>query len=108
MGKPDTRHLDRQIRETTRKLDAARQRQMWPLNGRERRAILAAMTSVSVKVARHKSTDRDVTKADQAWESAATRLQAEITALETERQNAVNAAAAEKAAKTAKKSSGWW
>ncbi|WP_409236716.1 hypothetical protein [Streptomyces sp. PA5.6] len=108
MGKPDTRHLDRQIRETTRKLDAARQRQMWPLNGRERRAILAAATSGSAKVLRHKSTTRAEEQAATAWESAATRLQAEITALETERQNVVNAAAAEKAAKTAKKSSGWW
>ncbi|MFD4977260.1 hypothetical protein [Streptomyces sp. NPDC058424] len=42
---------------------------------------------------------------ESAWLSAETRLIAEITALQTERQRIVTEAAA---AKSAKKSSGWW
>ncbi|MEU4999406.1 hypothetical protein [Streptomyces sp. NPDC021622] len=105
MGKPDTRRLDREIRVTTRKLEAARERQLWPLTGRERRALLSAAASGSMKVARHKSGDRDEERADTAWDAAVTRLQAEITALQSERQRVVNEAAT---AKAAKKSSGWW
>ncbi|MFH8219839.1 hypothetical protein ACH4C2_11210 [Streptomyces sp. NPDC018057] len=105
MGKPDTRRLDRAIRETTRKLEAVRQKELWPLDGRERRAILGAMAGGSVSVLRGRSTDRADHRLETAWSSAETRLVAEITALQTERQRIVNEAAA---AKSAKKSSGWW
>ncbi|MGB8939263.1 MAG: hypothetical protein WCD21_03335 [Streptomyces sp.] len=105
MGKPDTRRIDREIRATTRKLEAAQGRQMWPLTGRERRAILAACASGSVKVARGKSGSRSQENADTAWNAATTRLTAEITALQAERQRVVNEDAK---AKAAKKSSGWW
>ncbi|MEV6757361.1 hypothetical protein [Streptomyces sp. NPDC051214] len=105
MAKPDTRRIDRAIREANRKLEAAQQRQMWPLTGPERRAILAAATSGSIKVARGKSGDRSAEKADTAWNAATTRLTAEITALQVERQRVVNEDAK---AKAAKKSSGWW
>ncbi|MEU5092117.1 hypothetical protein [Streptomyces sp. NPDC021356] len=105
MGKPDTRRLDRAIRETTRKLDAVRQKELWPLDGRERRTILAAMAGGSYSVLRGRSTDRADRRLETAWTSAETRLIAEITALQTERQRIVNEAAA---AKSAKKSTGWW
>ncbi|CAM5665055.1 hypothetical protein SALBM135S_00117 [Streptomyces alboniger] len=105
MGKPDTRRLDREIQATTRKLEAVQQRQMWPLNSRERRAILAAITTSSVKVVRHKSTDREENRADTAWSAAEMRLNAEILALQNERQRIVNETAT---AKAAKKSAGWW
>ncbi|MEU1130841.1 hypothetical protein ABZ383_13430 [Streptomyces sp. NPDC005900] len=105
MGKPDTRRLDREIQQTTRKLEAARQRQLWPLDGRERRAVLAAAASGSVAVVRHKSTDRADNKADTTWSAAEARLNAEIIALQTERQRIVGENAQ---AKAAKKSSGWW
>ncbi|MEV5438718.1 hypothetical protein AB0K80_22310 [Streptomyces sp. NPDC052682] len=105
MGKPDTRRLDRAIREATRKLDAVREREMWPLNGSERRAIVAAMAGGSYRVLRGRSTDRADRRLESAWSAAETRLIAEITALHTERQRVVNEAAA---AKSAKKSSGWW
>ncbi|MFJ4552789.1 hypothetical protein ACIP4X_26920 [Streptomyces sp. NPDC088817] len=105
MGKPDTRRLDRAIQETNRKLDAVREREMWPLDGRERRAILAAMAGGSYRVARGRSTGRADRRLETTWNAAETRLTAEITALETERQRVVNEAAA---AKAAKKSSGWW
>ncbi|WP_447038928.1 hypothetical protein [Streptomyces sp. DSM 118878] len=105
MGKPDTRRLDREIQQTARKLTAVQNREMWPLDGRERRAILSAVASSSVKVVRHKSTARDESKADTAWSAAEMRLNAEIIALQAERQRIVNENAK---AKAAKKSSGWW
>ncbi|ATL29397.1 hypothetical protein [Streptomyces formicae] len=108
MGTPDTNRIDRDIRTTKRKLEAARKREMWALNGRERRAILSAVASGSAKVVRHKSTSGPDAKGEQTWESAAIRLQAEVGALEIERAEAVKRAAADKAAKKAKKSSGWW
>ncbi|MEU6825742.1 hypothetical protein ABZ921_34450 [Streptomyces atriruber] len=108
MGTPDTNRIDREIRTTQRKLEEAQRREMSALNGRERRAILAAATSGSAKVVRHKSTSRVEEKAAATWESAQIRLQAEINALQVERDEAVKRAAADKAAKKAAKSSGWW
>ncbi|MEV0120655.1 hypothetical protein AB0I16_03720 [Streptomyces sp. NPDC050703] len=105
MGKPDTRRLDREIQAATRKLEAVQQRQMWPLDGRERRAILSVVASSSVKVVRHKSTTREENRADTVWSAAEMRLNAEIIALQAERQRIVNENAK---AKAAKKSSGWW
>ncbi|MEU0601393.1 hypothetical protein ABZ484_24585 [Streptomyces sp. NPDC006393] len=105
MGKPDTRRIDRAIRETNRKLAAVREKEMWPLDGRERRAIIAAMAGGSYRVLRGRSTDRADRRLESAWSAAETRLIAEITALQSERQRIVTEAAA---AKAAKKSSGWW
>ncbi|MFF3513905.1 hypothetical protein [Streptomyces sp. NPDC002573] len=105
MGKPDTRRLDREIRQANRKLEAVREREMWPLNGSERRAILGALAGGTYRIARGRSTDRADRRLESAWMAAETRLIAEITALHTERQRVVNEAAA---AKAAKKSSGWW
>ncbi|WP_055702885.1 hypothetical protein [Streptomyces silaceus] len=105
MGKPDTRRLDRAIQQANRKLAAVQNREMWPLDGRERRALLSAMASGSASVVRHKSTSRADTRADTAWSAAETRLIAEIAALQAERQRIVTENAQ---AKAAKKSSGWW
>jgi hypothetical protein len=105
MGKPDTRRLDRELSLAERKLEAVREREMWPLEGRERRAIVAAMASGSVRVVRGRDTDRADRKLEQTWSGAETRLTVEITALQSERQRVVTEAAA---AKAAKKSSGWW
>ncbi|UXY20754.1 hypothetical protein N8I84_20150 [Streptomyces cynarae] len=105
MGKPDTRRLDREIRQANRKLEAVREREMWPLNGYERGAILAALAGGTYRIARGRSTDRADRRLESAWMAAETRLIAEITALHTERQRVVNEAAT---AKAAKKSSGWW
>ncbi|MFJ2017143.1 hypothetical protein [Streptomyces nodosus] len=105
MGKPDTRRLDREIRLANRKLEAVREREMWPLNGSERRAIFAAMAGGSYRVVRGRSTDRADRRLETAWSGAETRLIAEITAMQTERQRIVTEAAA---ARSAKKSSGWW
>ncbi|MFJ3807935.1 hypothetical protein ACIPWE_16465 [Streptomyces sp. NPDC090073] len=105
MGKPDTRRLDKAIQQTSRKLDAVRSREMWPLDGRERRAVLGALTSGSYRVVRGSSPGRAERKIETAWQSAETRLVAEIAALQAERQRVVNDAARTKAAK---KSSSWW
>ena len=105
MGKPDTRRLDREIQQTNRKLEAVCNREMWPLDGRERRAVLGALASGSYRVVRGNSPARADCRLDTAWQSAETRLVAEIAALHTERQRVVNEAAT---AKAAKKSSRWW
>ncbi|MFJ3806796.1 hypothetical protein ACIPWE_10580 [Streptomyces sp. NPDC090073] len=105
MAKPDTRRLDKAIQQTTRKLSAVRQREMWPLDGRERRAVLGAVATGSYRVVRGNSPGRAERKIETAWQSAETRLVAEISALQAERQRVVNDAAKTKAAK---KSSGWW
>ncbi|MCF3129850.1 hypothetical protein [Streptomyces olivochromogenes] len=105
MGKPDTRRLDKTIQQNERKLKAVRNREMWPLDGRERRAILRAAAGGSYKTLRGRSTDRADRRLESAWLSAETRLIAEITALQTERQRVVREVAT---AKAAKKSSGWW
>ncbi|MEV5802584.1 hypothetical protein [Streptomyces collinus] len=105
MGKPDTRRLDRAIRETTRKLDAVRDREMWPLDGRERRAVLGALATGSYRVVRGNSPARAERKLDTAWQSAETRLVAEIAALQAERRQIVSEAAT---AKATKKPSRWW
>ncbi|MFJ2764884.1 hypothetical protein [Streptomyces prasinus] len=105
MGKPDTRRLDREIRQANRKLDAVRKRELWPLDGRERRAIAGAAVGGGYRLHRGESTGRAERAIDTAWQAAETRLIAEITALQTERQRIVTEAAT---AKAGKKSSGWW
>ncbi|WP_153813469.1 hypothetical protein [Streptomyces sp. SUK 48] len=105
MGKPDTRRLDKAIREAERKLEAVRNREVWPLDGRERRAVLGAVASGAYSLHRGNGTARADRTLDSTWQSAETRLVAEITALQVERQRVVNEAAADRAAK---KSSGWW
>ncbi|WP_427165964.1 hypothetical protein ACQF4J_16635 [Streptomyces sp. C1-1] len=105
MAKPNTSRLDREIRQTERKLEAVGKGEMWPLTGQERRAVLRGLAGGSYKVARGKSPARAERKLDTLWQSVQTRLTAELTALQTERQRIVNEAAA---AKAAKKSSGWW
>lgn len=105
MGKPDTRRLDRAIAQANRKLAAVRERELWPLDGRERRAVMGAAARGGYRLHRGGSTGRAETAMDTAWQAAETRLTAEITALQTERQRIVTEAAKGKAAK---KSSGWW
>ncbi|MEU6611206.1 hypothetical protein ABZ922_40315 [Streptomyces shenzhenensis] len=105
MGKPDTRRLDKAIRETTRKLEAVRNREMWPLDGRERRTVIAAAASGTYRITRGRSTGSAEQRIDAAWSAAETRLTAEITALQMERARIVTENAK---AKAAKKSSGWW
>ncbi len=105
MGKPDTRRLDREIRKTTNKLEAVRRGELWPLNGRERRAMARALTSGSYRAARGRSTGRAEDQMDSTGSAAEMRLNAELTALHGERQRLITEAARTKAQK---KSSGWF
>ncbi|MEU8847897.1 hypothetical protein AB0C70_16985 [Streptomyces sp. NPDC048564] len=105
MPKPNTRRLDREIQQTTRKLEAAKKGEMWPLTGAEKRAIVRALAGGSYKVVRGKSTGRAERKLETLWTSVQTRLKSELTALQTERQRVVNEATA---ANAAKKQSIWW
>jgi septal ring factor EnvC (AmiA/AmiB activator) len=105
MSKPNTRRLDKEIRLTERKLEAVRNEEMWPLTSSERRQVMSALVGGSYRTLRSKSTSRAERKLETTWQSVQTRLIAELTALQTERQRIVNEAAT---AKAAKKSSGWW
>ncbi|MEV5147629.1 hypothetical protein AB0L14_25335 [Streptomyces sp. NPDC052727] len=105
MGKPDTRRLDKEIQRNERKLTAVQNRELWPLDGRERRAVLGAAVSGARSLHRGNGTARADRRMDTAWQSAETRLLTEIAALKAERQRIVTEAAT---AKAAKKSSGWW
>ncbi|MGI5195562.1 hypothetical protein ACQEVY_18240 [Streptomyces sp. CA-288835] len=105
MAKPNTRRLDREIELTTRKLEAVRKGEMWPLTGAERRRVLTALAGGSYRVLRGKSTARAERQEEQVATAAETRLIAELAALQGERQRLITEAAR---AKAAKKSSGWW
>ncbi|MFE9612751.1 hypothetical protein [Streptomyces sp. NPDC006012] len=86
-------------------MEAVQNREMWPLDGRERRAVLGALASGSYRITRGDSPARAERKIETAWQSAETRLIAEIVALQAERQRIVHEAAT---ANASKKSSGWW
>jgi hypothetical protein len=105
MSKPNTRRLDKEIKLTERKLEAVRNEEMWPLTSSERRQVMGALVGGSYRVLRSKNPGRAERKLESMWQSVQTRLIAELTALQTERQRIVNEAAT---AKAAKKSSGWW
>ncbi|MGC9541115.1 hypothetical protein [Streptomyces sp. UG1] len=105
MAKPNTRRVDREIRQAERRLEAVRKQEMWPLTGRERRQVVSALAGGSVRVVQGKSPGRAERKLETLWQSVLNRLTTELSALQTERQRIVNEAAT---AKAAKKSSSWW
>ncbi|MFD5736534.1 hypothetical protein ACFWIY_27550 [Streptomyces sioyaensis] len=105
MGNSDLRRLDREIRTTEKKLEAVRRGELWPMNGRERRAMTRALASGSYRAARGRSTGRAEEQIDSTGSAAETRLNAELTALHGERQRLITDAARSKAKK---KSSGWF
>ncbi|WP_103545993.1 hypothetical protein [Streptomyces sp. SM1] len=105
MSNADLRRLDREIRVTTKKLEAVRRGELWPLNGRERRAMARAVTGGAYRVVRGRSTGRAEERIESTESAAETRLTAELSALHGERQRIVTETARTKAAK---KSSGWW
>ncbi|MCX4590872.1 hypothetical protein OG819_14230 [Streptomyces sp. NBC_01549] len=105
MGKPDTRRLDREIQRTTKKLEAVRRGEWWPLTGRERLAMTRAMAGGARSVHRGRSTTGAEDRMDSIGSAVEMRLNAELTALHGEKQRLITEAAR---AKAAKKSSGWW
>ncbi|MFD5569659.1 hypothetical protein [Streptomyces cadmiisoli] len=105
MRNADIRRLDREIVATTKKLEAVRRGEWWPLNGSERRAMARALASGAYKTARGRSAGRAEQRMDTTGNAAEIRLNAELTALHAERQRLTTEAAR---AKAAKKASGWW
>ncbi|MGW2417110.1 hypothetical protein ACWCV5_33840 [Streptomyces tubercidicus] len=105
MGNSDLRRLDREIQATTKKLEAVRRGESWPLNGSERRAMARALAGGSYRAARGRSTGRAEEQIDSLGSAAEMRLTAELTALHGERQRLITEAAR---AKAQKKSSGWF
>ncbi|MFF0016102.1 hypothetical protein [Streptomyces sp. NPDC005374] len=105
MSRPNTRHLDREIALTERKLEAVRNEELWPLTGSERRQVLGALASGSYRTLRSKSTGRAERTLDRVRESVLNRLNAELAAFQKERGRLVAEAAT---AKAVKKSSSWW
>ncbi|MFE1770041.1 hypothetical protein [Streptomyces sp. NPDC059008] len=105
MGNSDLRRLNREIRATEKKLEAVRRGELWPMNGRERRAMARALASGSYRAARGRSTGRAEEQIDSTGSAAEMRLNAELSALHGERQRLITQAAR---AKAAKKSSGWF
>ncbi|MEU9755244.1 hypothetical protein AB0D90_19225 [Streptomyces althioticus] len=105
MRNADIRRLDREIQATTKKLEAVRRGEWWPLNGSERRAMARALAGGAYKVARGRSAGRAEERMDATGNAAEMRLNAELTALHSERQRLITEAARDK---TKKKSSGWF
>lgn len=105
MGNSDLRRLDREIRATTKKLEAVRRGEWWPLTSRERLAMTRAMASGARSVHRGRSTTGAENRMDSIGSGAEMRLNAELTALHGERQRLITEAARDKAKK---KSSGWF
>ncbi len=98
MRNADIRRLDREIQATTKKLDAVRRGEWWPLNGSERRAMARSLAVGGDKVARGRSAGREEQRMDATGNSAELRLNAELTALHGERQRLLTEAAKRKAA----------
>ncbi|MEU8692122.1 hypothetical protein [Streptomyces sp. NPDC048665] len=105
MSKPEIRRLDKAIQQAKNQLQAVRNQEMWPLEGRERRAVLRAAAGGAYSLHRGNGTTRADNKIDAVFSSAEARLDAEINALAKARQRIMTEQAT---AKAAKKSSGWW
>ncbi|MDQ0386001.1 hypothetical protein J2S54_002821 [Streptomyces sp. DSM 42143] len=105
MGNADIRRLDREIRATTKKLEAVRRGEWWPLTTRERAAMARALVGGGYRVARGRSAGRAEQRMESTGNAAEIRLTAELAALHAERQRLITEAARNKAKK---KSSGWF
>jgi hypothetical protein len=105
MGNSDIRRLDREIQRTTKKLEAVRRGEWWPLTSRERLAMTRAMAGGAHSVYKGRSTTGAEDRMDSIGSAVEMRLNAELTALHGERQRLITEAAR---AKAAKKSSRWF
>ncbi|KMS73628.1 hypothetical protein ACM01_17980 [Streptomyces viridochromogenes] len=105
MGNADIRRLDKEIRRTTKKLEAVQRGEWWPLTSRERLAMTRAMAQGARSIHGGRSTAGAEDRMDSIGSAVETRLNAELTALYGERQRLITEAAR---AKAAKKSSRWF
>ncbi|MBZ9645151.1 hypothetical protein [Streptomyces sp. PSKA30] len=105
MGNADIRRLDKEIQRTTKKLEAVRRGEWWPLTSRERLSMTRAMAGGARSIHRGRSASGAEDRMDSIGTAAETRLNAELTALHGERQRLITEAAR---AKAARKSSRWF
>ncbi|MEU6800342.1 hypothetical protein [Streptomyces neyagawaensis] len=105
MSNSDIRRLDREIRATTKKLEAVRRGEWWPLTSRERLAMTRALAGGARSAHKGRSTIGAEDRMDSIGSAVEMRLNAELTALHGERQRLITEAAR---AKAAKKSSRWF
>ncbi|MGY3202758.1 hypothetical protein [Streptomyces sp. TE5632] len=105
MSSADLRRLDREIRQTAKKLEAVRRGELWPLNGRERRAMTRAVAGGAYRTLRGRGAGRAEERIESTGNAAEMRLTAELSALHAERQRLLTEAARTKAKR---KSSGWF
>ena len=104
MSKSEIRRLDREIQKTANKLEAVQRGEWWPLTARERLAMTRALASGAGDVHRGRSTRGAENRMESIDSSITARLNAELTALHTEKQRLLTEAAR---AKAARKSSRW-
>ncbi|MFF6990483.1 hypothetical protein [Streptomyces sp. NPDC010273] len=105
MSKSEIRRLDREIQKTQKKLEAVQNGEWWPLTARERLSMTRALASGAHSVHKGRSTGGAESRMESIDSSITGRLNAELTALCTEKQRILSEAAR---AKAAKKKSGWW
>jgi len=105
MSKSEIRRLDSAIQKTAAKLEAVKKGEWWPLDGSERRAMARALAGGSYQVVRGRNPGRAERQMETTGSAAEARLNAELTALHSEKQRILTEAAR---AKAAKKASGWW
>jgi len=104
--KPNTRHLDRQIRDAEAKLQRVRNGEVTALAGGEQARVFLHIGRGVRRVMRGKSTSGPDRAVDRVFVGAEERIAAELQAAKTARQAVINEAAAAKVAKRAE--SKWW
>ncbi|WP_433860105.1 hypothetical protein [Streptomyces kronopolitis] len=106
MAKPNTRQLDRLIRETESRLQRVRNGEVSALSGGEQARFAVHVSRGVAKVARHKSTSKADRAIDRVFRDAEERLSAELSAAKSARQAVITEHAAATVAK--KTESRWW
>lgn len=91
------RQFDRTIQGAEQRLAAVERRELWPLDGSERRAIVSAVAVGGVRAARNRSTARADRAIETTWSNAEARLRSEIAATQRAKAKAIEEAAAKKA-----------
>ena len=105
MSKSEIRRLEREIGKTQKKLEAVQRGEWWPLTARERLAMTRALASGAGSIHRGRSTSGAESRMESIDSSITGRLNAELIALHTAKQQLITEAAR---AKAARKASGWW
>ncbi|MEW1826138.1 hypothetical protein [Streptomyces sp. NPDC088196] len=105
MSKSEIRSLEREIQKTQNKLEAVQNGEWWPLTARERLAMTRALAGGARSIHRGRSASGAENRMESIESSITSRLNAELIALHTAKQQLITEAAR---AKTAKKSFRWF